>query len=348
MATSVTSNFSEGFIGSNPEVSMEMHNPVTISPSAELCRRGSCYTLIRGDSNNTEQPSYPAPGFGAPCARAAPGGAPQSLCPPRARWQRCSTATAGLGPGGSSRDSQHRCQTEPQPRSPGGKMLQLRGVTARAPRTACPTCGVRLCGATAKRVPRRDHLRSFPGAPSLIPGPVAPNPSRPDLLPPASIPSPGRAHKGRRSPSPALPHPAPAAPPSPLPALMGPPGDALPAPRGRGAGEEEGTHGDNTDTDAAVAQLRAAAQPRPRRARAGTLLLGGRSPLTPSRSPCRPHSPRPHRARPGADRARRPPTRTEPAAPPPPAASSLPLYPAAAERQRAHPISARRHIATRG
>lgn len=108
------------------------------------------------------------------------------------------------------------------------------------------------------------------------------------------------------------------------------------APRGCSPGSagrvERGETRGHTDTDAAVAQLRVAAQPRPRRGRAGTFLLGGRSPLTPSRSPCRPHSPRPHRARPGADRARRPPTRTEPTAPPPPAACSLPLYPAGTER----------------
>lgn len=180
-------------------------------------------------------------------------------------------------------------------------MLQLRGVAARAPRTPAGQ-GYGMGGEEGAAV-----LLLVPtsGAPSL-----PPQPSGPDLLPPASIPSPGRAHKGRRSPSPALPPPAPGAPPPPLPSLMEPPGDARPAPRGSGR-VEGGTRG-HTDTDAAVAQLRAAAQPRPRRARPGTFLLGGRSPLTPSRSPCRPHSPRAHRARPGADRARRPPTRTDP------------------------------------
>lgn len=104
-------------------------------PSAELRRRGSCYTLIRGDSNNTDQLSYPAPGFGAPCASTALGGAspgcPAIPVPPRARCQRCSRDTAGHGP--SSGDSQRRWQTELLSRSPEGRRCTSAGSPPEPP-----------------------------------------------------------------------------------------------------------------------------------------------------------------------------------------------------------------------
>lgn len=179
------------------------------------------------------------------------------------------------------------------------------------------------------------------------PGPGGTDPLWAGPVAPRLIPSPGRAHKGRRSPSPAQPSPA-LPPPAPR-ALPDPPQRSPPGmvPRIRRPVELRG-HGDNTDTAAAVAQLRAAAQPRPRGGRAGTFLLVGRSPLTPSRSPCRPstHRGRPERVPARTERGGRRRAQTPQRLPRPPPAPS-PYTPTSAERHLLYPINTRRHIATR-
>lgn len=147
MATSITSNFS-GFSGSKPEVSMEMQNPVTVLPSAwpvaELCRRGSCYTLIRGDNNNTEQPSYPAPGFGAPCASTALGGAsPESPAIPVPLSGHADSALAqpqlgtAVAPGTRSAADKPSCC----PGAPGGRCCSSAGSLPEPPAHPVPPAG---------------------------------------------------------------------------------------------------------------------------------------------------------------------------------------------------------------
>lgn len=87
-------------------------------------------------SNTTEQLlSYPEPGVGAQRARTALGGAspgyPAIPVPPRARWQRSSTATAGHGRG--SRDPQRCWQTELLARSTGGRCCSSAGSLPELP-----------------------------------------------------------------------------------------------------------------------------------------------------------------------------------------------------------------------
>lgn len=134
-------------------------------------------------------------------------------------------------------------------------MLQFRGVAARAPRTPAG----QGYGMGGEEGPAVLLLVPTSGAPSL-----PPQPSGPDLLPPASIPSPGRAHKGRRSPSPALPPPAPGAPPPPLPSLMELPRGCSPgsARLGAGGGGDTGTHGHRRGCGAAARGRPAPAPPR--------------------------------------------------------------------------------------
>lgn len=147
--------------------------PFHPQPSAELCRRGSCYTLIRGDSNNTDQLSYPAPGFGAPCARTALGGAspgcPAIPVPPRARCQRCSRDTAGHGPG--SGDSQHCWQTEPLPRRAGGRCCTSAGSPPEPPAHPVPPAGSAIM---VRSSPQRDGRRG-----RTISAPPPPRPAFP-------------------------------------------------------------------------------------------------------------------------------------------------------------------------
>lgn len=233
-------------------------------PSAELCRRGSCYTLIRGDSNNSEQLSYPAPGFGAPCASTALGGAspgsPQSLCPPghdSSALAEPQLGTAGAPGIGSAAGKPSCC-----PGAPGEDAAARRGHGQSPPHTLSHLraqglwCAHLHSEMSGEQGPSLLLLlsRRFPANPRV--GGTEPLPG-PDLLPPASIPMPGRAHKGRRSPSPALPPPPPAP--------MEPPGDAPPDPHGRGAGGaggDTGTHGHRRGCGAAARGRPASAPPR--------------------------------------------------------------------------------------
>lgn len=157
------------------------------------------------------------------------------------------------------------------------------------------------------------------------PGPGGTDPLWAGPVAPRLIPSPGRAHKGRRSPSPAQPRsPTTSTEGSPRSTPTEPPGDGPPDPQAGGAEGTRGQHGHSRGCGAAPR-----GRPAPAPWRAGRD-VSPRWPLAPhaltlSVPPL--NSPRPPRARPGADRARRPPTGTDPTAPPPPAACSLPLYP---------------------
>lgn len=319
---------------------MEMQNPVTISPSA-LALGGALQKrkLLHPYQGSQQQHRAAEQQHGAAeqehgaaerghSSRAAPGehpqAAPQSLRPPGHDGSR---GTAGAPGTRSTAGTRSR-----RPGAPGEAAAAPRGHRPSPPPARCHQGS----GLAVRSPPQPDGCR---GTTTSAPAPPLPRPSFPRCSPARWLPAP----PGRTccppppSPGPAA-HTKAAARPARLShrqhrglrhLLQRPRWSSPGMLRGKraAAGRVQGGTRGHTDTDAAVAQLRAAAQPRPRRARAGTLLLGGRSPLTPSRSPCRPHSPRPHRARPGADRARRPPTRTEPAAPPPPAACSLPLIP---------------------
>lgn len=200
-----------------------------------------------------------------------PQGAPQSLCPPghdSSALAEPQLGTAGAPGIGSAAGKPSCC-----PGAPGEDAAARRGHGQSPPHTLshlraqglwCAHLHSEMSGEQGPSLLLLLFLlsRRFPANPRV--GGTEPLPG-PDLLPPASIPMPGRAHKGRRSPSPALPPPAPGALPPPPPAPMEPPGDAPPDPHGRGAGGaggDTGTHGHRRGCGAAARGRPASAPPR--------------------------------------------------------------------------------------
>lgn len=245
-----------------------------LRPSAELCRRGSCYTLIRGDSDNREQLSHPA--RGAPCARTALPGAslPAIPVPPRAPRQRSRRAPAGHGRAPGARSAAGKRSCRPQPR---GRCCSSAGSLPESPARPVWVQGVRC-------VHRHGQMGGEAGAPLLLllllpPGVSWPLPARWYRTPPGRTccPPPPSPRPAAHTKAAARPPTAPGAPPSPPPALMEPPGDAARDRRGRGAGGRG-------DTRTRTRLWRSCARPPSpgpaARSCAGTLLLGGRSPLT--------------------------------------------------------------------
>lgn len=318
-------------------------------PSAELCRRGSCNTLIRGGSNNTEQLSRNTEQLSRDTAAEQPRESiprlPRNPCAPPGTM--AAEARPGL-PGLAAPLAHGAVGPEPP-----GKLRQLRGVTARAPRPpgATKAQGLRCdhrhsrMGAEARPpllllllfLARRFLAAPRPGGSQPLPaGPVAPHlhpPARPRTQrPPLAQPGSPTASTGCSAIS-----------------CSGPDG----APRGCSAGDARpraGCRGGRGDTRTQTRLWRSCARP----PSPGPAVRGPGRFSSAAARPSRPHALRAaltHRGR-----TERVPARTErggrrraqsPQRLPRPPPAPSPLYPTGAERHRLQPINARRHIATR-